>query len=161
MATQMTLLEAFAYFKELMDAVVAEGDKLAIKAADYADNTLTLYKTEDKSDETPLTIQLPEKMFLDQAKTKFVDSFAWSEADYPGSNDPELEGKPVMVLAVKGDTEVTYSFVSLEQMAPDAVNISAEDGNMLEKKTDGYYVGAPDLSTAKLVTKEQIDALFE
>lgn len=161
MATQMTLFEAFTYFKELMDAEIAEGDKPAVKAADYADNTLTLYTTEDKSDATPLTIQLPEEMFLDQAKTKFVSSFAWSDSDYPGSDDPNLEGKPVMVLAVKGDTDVTYSFVSLEQMAPDPVDISAEEGNMLEKKTDGYYVGAPDLSTAKVVTKEQIDSLFD
>mgnify|MGYP006916046794 CR=1 FL=1 len=66
---------------------------------------------------------LPVEMFLDQANTKFVPSFTWSNELYPGSTnpnkaaveaDPEADppvaaqpavvfnGKPVLVLAVKG-----------------------------------------------------------
>lgn len=155
MATEMTLMEAFAYFKSKMDEVVQNGDEPAYKGCDYADNTLRLYKTEDKSD-TPVTINLPEEQFLDQAKTKFVGSFAWTAAEYPGSTDPSLEGKPVMVLAVKGDTGTSYSFVSLEMLVA-SVDVSAESGNALEKKSDGLYV---NLTTAKVTTKEAIDALF-
>lgn len=159
MATQMTLEEALAYFKEKMDALVADGDEPAYKARDFADNTLKLYRTEDKSD-TPDTISFPEERFLDQTKTVLVESFAWSAAAYPGSPEPtpSLDGKPVMVLAVKGDTDITYSFVNLEKLIPNTVKISAEAGNVIESKADGLYVG--DLSSAKITTKEAIDALF-
>lgn len=133
--TQMTLEEALAYFKSLMDAVIADGDKVAVKAADYANNKLKLYLNADKSDTAPIEIDLPEEMFLDQAKTTLVGSFTWSETEYPGSTNPNLDGKPVMVLAVKGDTDVTYSFVSFESLTT-------------------------DISSAKVTTKEAIDALF-
>lgn len=158
MATDMTLLEALAYFKQRMDDLIEDGDAPAVKAIESDGNTLKIYKTTDKTD-TPLVVDLPEEFFLDQAKTTLADPFAWSDTAYPGSTDPELEGKPVMVFAVKGDDSVSYSFVSLEKVAAGAVNVSAEDGNVLEKKADGLYVG--DLSNAKITTKEAIDSLFD
>ncbi len=135
MATQMTFMEALTYFKSKMDVVIADGDKVAVKAADYADNKLKLYLNADKSDATPIEIDLPEEMFLDQAKTTLVSSFAWSDTEYPGSTNPNLDGKPVMVLAVKGDTSVAYSFLNFESLTT-------------------------DISSAKITTKEEIDALF-
>lgn len=78
----------------------------------YENNTIKLYRTVDKSD-TPDEINLPEEQFLDQAKTLIVNPFTWSATDYPGSTDPNLNGKPVMVLAVKGDAGDTYSFLDL------------------------------------------------
>ncbi len=135
MATHMTFMEALAYFKGLMDKVIADGDKVAVKAVDYADNKLKLYLSADKSDATPIEVDLPEEMFLDQAKTTLVGSFAWSETEYPGSTNPNLDGKPVMVLAVKGDTSVSYSFLNFESLTT-------------------------DISSAKVTTKEAIDALF-
>ena len=115
-SSKLITLDILSYFKGKMDTVIAEGDAKAFKAVDYANNTLKFYKNEDKSDVSPVEISLPEEMFLDQAKTVFVDSFAWSDAAYPGSVDPSLDGKPVMVLAVKGDTATTYSFVNLEKL---------------------------------------------
>ena len=51
---------------------------------------------------------------LDQAETAFVPKFTWSLETYPGTEDPNLNGKPVMVLAVKGsDGSVTYSFMGM------------------------------------------------
>lgn len=108
-------LDLLSQFKGLMETVIADGDKAAFKAFDFANNTIKIYHTEDKSD-TPETISLPEEMFLDQAKTKFVNPFTWDEDTYPDSEDPDLDGKPVMVLAVKGDDSVEYSFVSLESL---------------------------------------------
>ena len=72
-------------------------------------------------DTTPLkTIDLPEEIFLDQTSTTFVQSFSFSTATYPGATDPNLNGKPVLVLAVKGDKAtnptLTYSFVNLETL---------------------------------------------
>ena len=106
-------------------------------------------------------------MVLDQAKTAFVPKFAWSAETYPGSTDPKLEGKPVMVLAVKGsDGSVNYSFMGMAALVDtykakvegkDAsttvtisgyevdvkVNISQDEGNALEARADGLYVPKP------------------
>ena len=65
---------------------------------------------------------LPTEQFLDQTKTNFEPSFTWSAATYPGSTDPSLNGKPVMVLAIKGvdnanPSTVTTSFSFLDMTA--------------------------------------------
>lgn len=157
METEMTFLETLAYFKSKMDTEINNGDAPAFKNAAFEDNTLKFYKKEDKSD-TPTELNLPEERFLDQAKTKFVGTFAWSATEYPGSTDPALDGKPVFVLAVKGDSDAdtTYSFANLETLVTTA-DVSAEAGNALEKKSDGLYFNP---KTAKVATKEEIDALF-
>lgn len=141
-------------------AYINANDAKAIKSGNYADNKISLYTTSDKSGTAAIEIDLPEEMFLDQSKTTFVGEFAWSEAAYPGSTDPNLDGKPVLVLAVKGDDSVTYSFVSIESLVKvytgegtatatitvadgkikSDVKVSAEAGNALVAKTDGLYV---------------------
>ncbi len=72
-------------------------------------------------DTTPLkTLDLPEELFLDQVRTSFVPTFLFSNASYPDATNPNLDGKPVLVLAVKGDKKtdptLTYSFVNLEKL---------------------------------------------
>lgn len=66
---------------------------------------------------------LPVEMFLDQAKTRFVQSFAFTQETYPGGTDPNLNGKPVLVLALKARDHnnnnaetVTYSFLNMETL---------------------------------------------
>lgn len=179
-SSKLITLDILSYFKGKMDTVIAEGDAKAFKAVDYANNTLKFYKKEDKSDAAPVEISLPEEMFLDQAKTVFVDSFAWSDAAYPGSVDPSLEGKPVMILAVKGDTTTTYSFVNLEKLVDvytgedtatvsttvadgkikANAKISAEANNVIEAKADGLYVAKPDEVTFTYASESDIDGLF-
>lgn len=176
-SSKLITLQILEYFKGKLDTVISEGDAKSFKAVDYTNNTLKFYKTEEKSD-SPVEIALPEEMFLDQAKTAFVENFAWSEETYPGSTNPSLDGKPVMVLAVKGDTSTSYSFVNLERLvdvytgAETTTNtvtvadgsikvdakISAETGNILETKTDGLYV--PEAAEMTYATTEDIDALF-
>lgn len=178
-SSKLITLELLSYFKGKMDTVITNGDAKAFKAVDYANNTLKFYKNEDKSD-SPVEISLPEEMFLDQAKTVFVDSFAWSDAAYPGSVDPSLEGKPVMVLAVKGDTTTTYSFVNLEKLVDvytgeetatiattvsgnkisANAKISADADNVIEAKADGLYVAKPDEVTFTYASESDIDGLF-
>ena len=108
---------------------------------------------------------LPTEMFLDQTKTAFVPNFAFSQAEYPGATDPNLDGKPVMVLAVKGidhnnnDAETTtYSFLDMETLVDTyhpalgdsakvltingytiTFNVSASAGNILTVNNDGLY----------------------
>lgn len=90
-------------------------------------------------------------------------------ATYPGATDPKLDGKPVMVLAVKGENpdNCTYSFLNMAALVDtyaakttgkDAsttvtiagyevdvkVNVSAAAGNALILKDDGLYVPTPE-----------------
>lgn len=150
------------------------GTKVAnsIKSGEVADNTIKLYTSADKSGAPAITLDLPAEYLLDQAKTAFVGKFAWSEDTYPGSTDPSLNNKPVMVLAVKGsDDSVAYSFLNMAALVDtykaktegkDAsttitvagyeieveVNISAESGNRLEKKADGLFAGPEKVTGA-------------
>lgn len=136
----------------------------AFKSGKVDGNTVSFYTSADKSGDPVFTLDFPTEMFLDQAKTVFVPQFAFNEETYPGAADPELDGKPVMVLAVKGDGEdVSYSFLSMAALVDtykartegkDAsttieisgyevevkVNISAAEGNILQLKEDGLYV---------------------
>lgn len=99
----------------------------AFKYVGYSDNSLKFYaKNPITEGDTPaFSIDLPAEQVVDQARTTFVQNFAWSAETYPGSTNPStegnsFEGKPVLVLAVKtvGDTTdtVTYSFLSLDKL---------------------------------------------
>lgn len=147
-------------------------ESLALKTTLYNNNTLTFYKKPNATvdDTADFTINLPEEQFLDQTKTTFVNEFIWSEELYPNSTNPNLDTEPVLVLAVKGDTDVAYSFVSMNELVKiykastiastvtltidDAtntisgeVNISADEGNLLEVGTDGgLYAKATDIT---------------
>ncbi len=174
---KLVTLEQLGIVKTYIDTK----DSAAIKSASYADNKISLYTTADKSGTAAVEIDLPEEMFLDQAKTTFVESFTWNNTDYPGSADPSLNGKPVLVLAVKGDKTVNYSFISIEALVKvytggssetadttvengtikADVKISAETGNALVAKSDGLFV-PPAEAPAEIVyaTNEEITALF-
>lgn len=134
-------------------------DAAAIKAAEYVDNTIKLYNTADKRGEPSAVLNLPEEMFLDQAKTAFEPDFRFGSDKYGiGAVNPNLEGKPVLVLAVKGDDGVKYSFVSLEVLG---AKVSAEAGNALIMKSDGFYVPEPPEQTViEYATDEEVQALF-
>lgn len=147
-------------------------ESLGIKTVLYANNILMFYKKPNATitDVADFTINLPVEQFLDQANTTFVNSFIWSEEIYPNSINPNLDGQPVLVLAVKGDTEISYSFVSMNELVKiykastvvstvtltinDAtntisgeVNISADEGNLLKVGTDGgLYAKATDIT---------------
>lgn len=146
--------------KARMDAADAKALKGYLKVG----NKWNFYTVEAPTvEDTPVFgIDVPAEYFLDQAKTTFVQNFAWSEELYAGSTNPELDGKPVFVMAVKGDDNtVTYSFVNVESLvdiytgeetstaavAVSAdnkisanVKVSAEEGNFIEVKEDGLYV---------------------
>jgi len=139
----------------------------AFHSANVDGNTVNFYTSTDKTGTAVFTMDFPVEMFLDQTKTEFVGKFTWSEAAYPGSTNPNLNNKPVMVLAVKGEGEnPTYSFLNMAALVDtykaktegkDAsttvtvegyeidvkVNISAEEGNQLQMKADGLYVPKP------------------
>lgn len=147
-------------------------ESLGIKTALYVNNTLMFYKKPNATitDVADFTINLPAEQFLDQANTTLVNSFVWNEEIYPNSINPNLDGQPVLVLAVKGDAEISYSFVSMNELVKiykastvvstvtltinDAtntisgeVNISADEDNLLKIGTDGgLYAKATDIT---------------
>ena len=66
---------------------------------------------------------LPIEMFLDQANTQFISNFKFNSTTYAGVTNPNLDGKPVLVLAVKGidhnnngATTTTYSFLDVSTL---------------------------------------------
>ena len=154
-------------------------ESLAIKTALYNNNTLTFYKKPNATvdDIADFSINLPEEQFLDQTKTTFINNFVWSEELYPNSTNPNLDNQPVLVLAVKGDADVVYSFVSMNELVKiykastavstvtltidDAtnmisaeVNISADEGNLLEIGTDGGLYAKATVDNALSDTSE-------
>lgn len=172
---KLVTLEQLGIVKTYIDA----NDESAIKTAEYADNKIRLYTTADKSGAPAVELDLPEEMFLDQAKTTFVGEFAWSDTAYPGSTDPNLEDKPVLVLAVKGDNTVAFSFISIESVVKTYVGepsetaevavsdgkiktdvkVSAVEGNILTIKDDGLFVSPADKLT--IATDDEIRELFK
>lgn len=135
--------------KKLAQRTKTELDALAlsmedsIKYATYSDNTLSLFTSSDGTGTAAFEFNLPEEMFLDQAHTSFVGSFTWSSASYPGSTNPNLEGKPVMVLAVKGDeTNPNYSFIDMTSLVD---TYTAADDSIV---VSGYTIGVKIDSTA-------------
>lgn len=161
---------------------VNSDESLGIKTVLYTNNTLMFYKKPNATtDVADFTINLPVEQFLDQANTTFVNNFIWSEGTYPNSINPNLDGQPVLVLAVKGDAEISYSFVSMNELVKiykastevstitltinDAtntisgkVNISADEGNLLKIGTDGGLYAKKTESTGDLNAKTAINA---
>lgn len=152
-------------------AIAAGGASTAFQAVELSGGQVKFYATTDKSGAVVGSFDIPEELFLDQAGTALVDDFTFSSLAYPGATNPYLDGKTVLVLAVKGDKAtnptIKYSFVNLEKLidtytAEDnsiniygysvKVNISAYTGNLLELKADGLYVGTDDNKLDKVVT---------
>lgn len=171
MAYNANALVRLSALKNLAAKTKAEIDNIntdvskAIKSLGVSGNTVSFYTSADKSGTAAFTFDFPKEMFLDQAKTTFVQKFVFSTETYPGATDPKLAGKPVMVLAVKGQNpdSCSYSFLDMSALVDtykakatgkDAsttvtiagyevdvkVNVSAAAGNALVLKDDGLYV---------------------
>lgn len=140
----------------------------AIKALKVTGNTVNFYTNTGMTGAAAFSMDFPTEMFLDQTKTAFVGKFKFSDTTYPSATDPKLDGKPVMVLAVKGENpdSCAYSFLNMAALVDtykakatgkDAsttvtiagyevdvkVNVSAASGNALVLKDDGMYVPTP------------------
>lgn len=115
-----------AYITEILTELKAwiDTDKnIAIKKILFSNNAILFYKNPNAidTDEPEYKVDLPIERFLDQTKTTLVPKFVWTETLYPNSINPNLEGKPVFVLAVKGISNtsdmtetISYSFLNME-----------------------------------------------
>lgn len=174
MATVYYADEAYinAYITEILTnlkAWIGTEKNIAIKKVMFNNNSMLFFKNPNavETDTPEYKIDLPVERFLDQTVTTIVPKFVWGEETYPGSTDPNLNGKPVFVFGVKGvgdgndsaDT-VAYSFLNMETIAKQyqtstkpstatvsideekniissAVNISKDSGNALSVGSDG------------------------
>lgn len=173
MAYDVNKLVKLASLKALAEKVNTEltpvkaAATAAFKSGKVEGNKVKIFTTTDKTGAAAFEFDFPVEMVLDQAKTTFVPKFTWSLETYPGTEDPGLNDKPVMVLAVKGsDGSVAYSFMGMAALVDtykakvagkDAsttvtiagyevdvkVNISKDPDNVLEARADGLYVPKP------------------
>ena len=187
MATTYVSIENLTRYDTNLKTYIDSEKTKALKALAVKDNQINFYVNPTPTDDTTpdFTVDFPTEYLLDQTKTTFVQEFAWSDTEYAGATDPSLEGKPVLVLAVKGEEdEIAYSFVNLETLvdiyeggetetatvAVDAdtneitveVKVSAEVGNILEVKNDGLYASVTQVDISekadKLVDPEDASA---
>ena len=131
----------------------------AFRSMSVSGNTVSFFTSTDASGTAAASFNFPEEIFLDQLQTQFVSNFTFSAATYPGATDPNLDGKPVFVLAVKGDATtnptLTYSFINVEYLvdtytaADNSINIngynvnvkiSAAANNAITLESDGLHV---------------------
>ena len=124
--------------------------------ASIADGKLNFFA--NVGDSTAIkSIDLPAELFLDQVHTTFVGNFNFAGGGYTNATNPNLDGKPVLVIAVKDNAvspTVTYSFLNMEALVDTyaplnaginiagysiGVNISTIAGNNLSLEEDGLF----------------------
>ena len=102
---------------QLLAQRIQAGLNTTIKYVSVSGNTISFYKNASGTGTPEFTIDFPQEFFLDQTKTVFVQKFTFDATTYAGATNPNLDGKPVMVLAVKGTdgstTSTTYSFLNM------------------------------------------------
>ena len=129
MAFDITKLAKLGHVQDLANRVKAKIDALeglagnSIKKVEVSGNTLNFYtdKTPEQGATPAYSIDFPAEMVLDQAQTTFVENFTFTTATYVGATNPNLDGKPVLVLAVKttdaqNNVTINYSFLNVEKL---------------------------------------------
>ena len=135
-----------------------------IKFVNVTGNKINFYVSTDGTGSPLCSVDFPKELYLDQVQTQFISSFEFSAATYPDTTNPNLDGKPVLVIAVKdnnqGGTAVyTYSFIDMTSLVDvytiasgdsakilsilnNAItfHISAEPNNAITVKNDGLHV---------------------
>lgn len=174
-------LATVAHVTALAQRVKTELD--GVDAKNFSDakienGQLKLYAAVDAS--TPIkTIDLPADLYLDQVNTTFVGNFNFANGGYTGATNPNLDGKPVLVLAVKDNAtspNVTYSFLNMESLVDtytalnDGIQItgysigvktSADTDNLLSIANDGLLVGHDDTKIDTVAGAENNFVLFD
>ena len=157
----------FGRLKEFGQAV-APKINAAIKYVSVANNTISFFTNSEGTGTAAFTANFPNELVLDQLHTTFIGDFEFSATTYPGATDPELDGKPVLVIAIKdtnaaGTTTVSYSFLNMETLVDTYVvalgdsakvitingytitfHVSSAAGNHLTVNNDGLMVDVSD-----------------
>ena len=107
---------------------------------------------------------LPKEYFLDTEKSGFVYNFTFSQATYAGATDPNLNGKPVLILAMKGIDHTNNDAVSYKYLFVDVAALadigkadkvaSATAGNVASLDANGNLVDSGVSATTVLTTAD-------
>lgn len=132
---------------------------LTIRYLSVENGTVSFFTTKDGSGNPAFSFDFPTEYFLNQVGTGLVSNFTWSALTYPNSTNPNLEGKTVLVLAVKGDDDpatIHYTFADVSTLIDTytpadpsiaisgysiAVNLSDNADNILSIVNDGQHNG--------------------
>ena len=157
--------------KGITDALRTDVDA-SVKSLVVNGNTVELYTGANGTGTKAGEFNFPKELFLDAAGTTFVPSFTWSAASYPESTDPNLNGKPVIVLAVRtttdyarsgaaGDT-INYSFIDVSSLV-DTYTVNTENGDTVSSKVltiSGYKVSFKISAAAGNGLEVKADGLY-
>ena len=108
---------------------------------------------------------LPTEQFVDQAHTSLVDSFAFDATTYAGATNPNLDGQPVLVLAIKSVDNVTktesivYKFIALNSLITNKADkdATATAGNIAIFDANGNPVD----SGKTFATDAEVNAMLD
>lgn len=157
MAYDVNKLVTTGELKQAAQVFKMESDK-AIKSLSVSGNTISFFTSEDGSGTAVGTVDFPKELFLDQTKTDFESNFAFTAQKFPGAVNPSLEGKPVLIFAVKGTTDASsgtasdtysYSFIDVSALV-DTYTVKAGDSTKV-LSISGYEVEfkiSPDADNA-------------
>ena len=138
-----------------LDALQSAQASNAFQSLRVDGNTVYFYKTADMSGTAAASFNFAEEIFLQQTGTEIVENFAFNSETYVGATNPNLDGKTVLVLAVKGDKAenptVKYSFVSMEKLIKSVVAAAGDSSKILT--ISGYTITVNiDPSATNLLT---------
>lgn len=159
-------LVTLAELKQTAQVFKVESDK-AIKYVATSGNTISFFTTENGTSTAAFTVDFPTELFLDQTKTQFIPNFAFTAASYPGAQNPSLEGKPVLVFAVKNTTDrtsgtandtFTYSFMDMSSLVDTYTTASGVSSQVLT--INGYTVTFNISQTAGNIIMSNSDGLY-
>ena len=143
-----------------------ETDK-ALKSLAVTGRTINFYKSDDATGTAAATIDLPKDLFLDQLHTTFVPNFTFSAATYEGATNPNLDGKAVFVLAVKGskdpangaaDDTISYSFIDVSALVDTYTVKTGDSAKILT--ISGYEVEFKISNTAGNIIMANSDGIY-
>lgn len=133
----------------------------AIKSVTVDNNALNFFTTTDTSTAAAFTVNLPSEIAIDAETTNLVSSFIFNAGTYVGATNPNLNGKPVLVLGIKTKsndgqtTTLSYNFIDVSLLADNytasdtsvvitdnkiRVNVSADSDNMLATTANGLKI---------------------
>ena len=167
-------LVKFSGLKKLATRTKNELDALsqiaasAIKYVSVANNTVSFFTNTTGTGTAAFSFNFPNELVLDQLGTSYENPFTFSAETYPGATNPNLDGKPVLIIAIKdtnaaGTVTRTYSFLNMEDLVDvytvalgDSAkvitingkvitfHVSATTGNHLTVNNDGLMVDVSD-----------------
>ena len=147
---------------------ISATDTYNIKYVNAENNVLKFYRDYDAENgvtgvEPAFTIDFPSEIFLDGLNTTFEPNFTWSNVTYPGSTDPNYDGNPVLVLAIKTQpannvaATTTYHFISLNSLVDIYTPAAGDSSKILS--IAGYTVTVHISSAANNAITVQNDGL--